>query len=67
MEANVKSPIITFLSFFIKNLYIGLLSDAKFLTTKRIKIRNFFRFLILRSKQIWLLQLIVAGCNEDLF
>ena len=30
MEANVKSPIITFLSFFIKNLYIGLLGDAKY-------------------------------------
>ena len=37
------------------------------LTTKRIKIRNLFQFLILRSKQIWLLQLLVAGCNEDLF
>ena len=41
MEANVKSPIITFLSVFIKNLYIGLLGDAKYFDHKENQNQKF--------------------------
>ena len=57
--------------FFVDYLFWGLneykspLNARKSREIKKSGWTSFFRFLILRSKQIWLLQLIVAGCNED--
>ena len=47
------------------NLFIGVAGDDKMLS--RIENQNQKLFLILRSKQICNLQLLVAGCNMDLF